>query len=409
MGFVSLRTATREEAAVQHRRRVAAVALEIGRTLGLSESELDVLQEAAACHDIPIQLFAPKVQSRLLADVLGRELPGAPGELEYFSEDAREVISGFQGFSRSQEHSRLMDILWIADALDEHLEVEPYAAGIDTTDEPSLHAVALEHLRATSLEELRRIVPSLPVFPSAALKAITELVRPDVENNILERIAKSDPVLAGRIVSTANSALFAPRSQIRNLAQAISYIGPSLARHILLAAALRPAYSRPGLRPVWQHSLECAEIAGAIAELTKAVLPSEAVLAGLTHDIGMLALSMLGRETQERCSRLTEKGCPSRTSETVVYGFDHAEAGAEVLAAWNFPVDLIDGVRHHHAPEQSESPLGSILYLAEFCSTPDEDLPSVARLQLAASRIKMKLDDLVKLKNPGALAAAFQA
>ena len=402
------KTATREEAAVHHRQRVAAVALEIGREIGLSSSELSILQEAAACHDIPIQLFAPKVHSRLLADVLGREVPGTQGEPAYFSEDARQVITGFQGLGRPQEHSRLMEILWIADALDEHLEVEPYAEGIESADEPSLHTIALEHLRATSLEELRRIVPSLPVFPSAALKAINELVRPDVENNILERIAKSDPVLAGRVVSTANSALFAPRSHIRNLSQAISYIGPSLARHILLAAALRPAYSRPGLRPVWHHALECAEFAAAIAELTHAVLPSEAVLAGLTHDIGMLALSMLGREAQDRCARLTEKGCPSRTSETVVYGFDHAEAGAEVLAAWNFPSDLIDGVRHHHAPEQTGSPLGSILYLAEFCSEPDEDLPSAARLQLAASKIDIKLEDVVRLKSPGTLTAAFQ-
>jgi hypothetical protein len=70
---------------------------------------------------------------------------------------------------------------------------------------------------------------------------------------------------------------------------------------------------------------------------------------------------------------------------------------------------LIDGVRHHHAPEQSESPLGSILYLAEFCCTPDEDLPSAARLQIAASRINMKLAELVALKSPGTLTAAFQA
>jgi HD-like signal output (HDOD) protein len=302
-----------------------------------------------------------------------------------------------------------MEILWVADALDEHFEVEPYAEGVESGDEPSLHTIALEHLRAASLEELRRIVPALPVFPSAALKAITELVRPDVENSALERLAKSDPVMAGRIVSTANSALFAPRSHIRNLAQAISYIGPSLARHILLAAALRPAYSRPGLRPVWQHALECADVAGIIAERTNAVLPAEAVLAGLTHDIGLLALSMLGREAQDRCARLVEKGCPSRTSETVVYGFDHAEAGAEVLSAWNFPLDLIEGVRHHHIPEQSDSPLGSVLYLAEFCCTPDEDLPSAARLQLASSRIGIKVEEIIALKSPGTLTTAFQS
>jgi HD-like signal output (HDOD) protein len=36
--------------------------------------------------------------------------------------------------------------------------------------------------------------------------------------------------------------------------------------------------------------------------------------------------------------------------ETELLGFDHAELGAQVAAAWSFPPDLEEAIRFHHAP-----------------------------------------------------------
>ncbi len=78
-------------------------------------------------------------------------------------------------------------------------------------------------------------------------------------------------------------------------------------------------------------------------------------------------------------------------------GLDHTAIGAEILRHWLMPVDLIDSVEHHHQPERGSSPLASVLYLAEYWSGSQEDLPSLARLRFALDQLEMKPEDTVLL------------
>ena len=57
----------------------------------------------------------------------------------------------------------------------------------------------------------------------------------------------------------------------------------------------------------------------------------------------------------------------------------HGEVGSETLTQWKFPAEIIEAVRWHHRPERSELPLSSLLYLAEFVTESQEDLPSYVR------------------------------
>jgi hypothetical protein len=168
---VSTRTAPRDEAVAQHQKRVASFAVELGRSLELDDEEMDLLEMAAGYYEIPMQLFVPEAESRLLRDVLGREYPLSSGA-EFFPEKVRAVISGLQGQSSTPECCRVMDILWIADALDDHLTAEPYFGLSEGADE-ALHSVALTRLRKASRRDLRRLVPNLPPFPAAALRTVT--------------------------------------------------------------------------------------------------------------------------------------------------------------------------------------------------------------------------------------------
>jgi HD-like signal output (HDOD) protein len=286
----------------------------------------------------------------------------------------------------------------MAEALDQQLEAEPYALGPESSGAANpFSCAAAKNLQRVSTEELRRIAERLPVFPAAALRGLLTLVRPDVDNTQLERIAASDPVLAGRLLATANSARFSARAEIRSLTQAIGYVGTTVARNVLLAALVRPLFRSHGMKALWKHSLEVAEVASRIAALVHALQPPEAFLAGLTHDIGGLAMSVLNPEASARCCRLIDHGCPRRVTEAVVCGADHAQAGEHVLSAWNFPADIVRGVRWHHAPECSDEPLSAILYVSEFWTCSEEDLPSVARLHAAMSRIGLTHERLATI------------
>jgi HD-like signal output (HDOD) protein len=104
-----------------------------------------------------------------------------------------------------------------------------------------------------------------------------------------------------------------------------------------------------------------------------------------------------------------EHGCPQRVTEAVVCGADHAEAGEEILRAWQFPGDFVTAVRWHHAPERSKDPLSAILYITEFWTCSEEDLPSVARLNVAMSRIRLTHEQLATVPCSRGLAEAFAA
>jgi HD-like signal output (HDOD) protein len=157
-------------------------------------------------------------------------------------------------------------------------------------------------------------------------------------------------------------------------------------------------YDSPCMRPLWRHALESADTAAYLALRTQFLSAPEAALAGLVHDIGALAISLLDRGATSACNRLRAAGCPPTVAEWIVCGFDHAEAGAVVLETWGFPTDLVQAVRHHHAPEKSDTALAAMLYLVEFWTCGDEDLPSAVRLDLAAQRLDLSRQAVYALR-----------
>ena len=44
---------------------------------------------------------------------------------------------------------------------------------------------------------------------------------------------------------------------------------------------------------------------------------------------------------------------PFHEVETELLGFDHAELGAQVAAAWSFPPELEEAIRYHHSPHDA--------------------------------------------------------
>ena len=84
----------------------------------------------------------------------------------------------------------------------------------------------------------------------------------------LDRVAKSDQVIAGKMLQAANSAFYSPRQLIKTVSQAISYVGIEDARRILLASAVQPLFSSPRLRRIWKHAVEAAQVAEQIATMS---------------------------------------------------------------------------------------------------------------------------------------------
>ena len=160
-----------------------------------------------------------------------------------------------------------------------------------------------------------------------------------------------------------------------------------------------PLFATETMRKQWEHSLQSAAYAERIADLSNGVDKAEAFLLGLLHDAGRLALSLLPTAVSDSIDRLCDRGCPATVAESVVCGVDHAEAGAHVLAFWKFPASAVEAVRHHHRPELSESPLASVLYLAEVWSDGDGEPVNEDRYRRATQILGAKHSDLLDARH----------
>jgi putative nucleotidyltransferase with HDIG domain len=399
-------TDTRGAVAIRaHCLRVATWSSELASAIGLPECDRKLVEQAAIAHHVPEILVDDQARRRLLAEMHLE----TRGEHPFVSEDVRAVLETLWGKRPIADPAmgKIVAVLEISDDFDQFFESEPLfdADSVDQCTNTSVEAM-MTYLQVTSRADVTRVIDRLPVFPRAAREVVRLVINPDVGPRELEAVAELDPVLAGRLIQTANSAYYSPRQAIGTIFHAVSYIGTETTRRVLLAAALRGNFSSPQAHQLWNHSLDVAQTAELVAMHTSVKIdPSQAFLAGLIHDIGRLAFAIMPSAFQERFQRLTDGGCPPVEVEMCLSGRCHGDVGAETLAQWKFPPEIVEAIRWHHRPERSTLPLTSLLYLAEFITESQEDLPSYVRMNTASRLAGISMGALAEIrqKNAGSL------
>jgi putative nucleotidyltransferase with HDIG domain len=381
-----------------HCLRVATWSSELAGAIGLSESDRNLVEQAALAHHVPEILVDHQAGRRLMAEM--RVQP--KGEQPFVAENVRAVLETLWGRRPISDPAmgKIVAVLEISDDFDQFFESEPLFDGdsLDQCTNSSVEAM-MTYLQVTSRADVSRVIDRLPVFPRAAREVVRQVANPDVGPREMEAVASLDPILAGRLIQTANSAYYSPQFPIGTLFHAVSFIGTETARRVLLAAAIRGNFSSPQAHQLWNHSLDVAQTAELVAMHSSVKIdPSHAFLAGLIHDIGRLAFAMMPVAFQERFQRLTDGGCPPMEVEMCLSGRCHGEVGAETLAQWKFPPEVIEAVRWHHRPERSTLPLSSLLYLAEFITESQEDLPSFVRLNTATRLAGVSMASMAEIR-----------
>jgi len=372
-----------------HCGRVATLATELGAFLDLETSEKQALHRAALLHHVPGVLSGTGM-TRLLRDTLearGSSLP--PGT----------------GGGAFDLHPLARQILDICNAFDEEMEFLPYddrptaqvVAEFARLEGPSYWSLevrrAWHELARISEGDLFRAAAQLPVFPKVAWRAARLMSNENASLSHVSALAASDQVLAASLLQVANSSLYSRGEPARTLDRAIAQIGFDKARRVLLALAARPLFASAKLQYLWRHSVEIAESAAALAQRV-GMVPEEAYLAGLVHDIGRLVMERVPVFPAGLYTGLVEKGCPPVYAEALLAGCDHGAIAATVLRAWQFPADMAAAIRDHHRPELRDNRLSSLLYLAEWRAGGEEDLPSEARLRMALEEAGLKTADV---------------
>jgi putative nucleotidyltransferase with HDIG domain len=199
--------------------------------------------------------------------------------------------------------------------------------------------------------------------PIAARVVLRLLGEPDASPARLARLVEADPSLCARVLALANPER--ERASASSVPRAVMRLGSSAEQALVVAAVASLFSDGDGLAPVGlvAHSVFVAAAAQVAAEVV-GVTRHESFSAGMLHDLGIAALYRMDRERHELCEALAgELGL--EVAERQLFGVTHSDAGAEVLARWQFPTTFVDTLATHHAPASTCPPLARAVILGE--------------------------------------------
>ncbi len=255
-------------------------------------------------------------------------------------------------------------------------------------------------------EPLRHEIAAMPRLTRLVTRFLALTSVPDASASHIAEGLASDVTLAHWLLRQANSGYFNLSRPVTGLADALVVIGTAPLTRMVFAACtadlLRPRLHRyPGDGPTfWLHAFAVGTIARAIVQHVGdacGLVPDEALVAGLLHDVGKRALDPL----------LPRRGGPHAVAlaeERAVTGRDHGAVSALLCVTWELPPIVADAVAHHHEPGDHRG--AAMLALADSLAhhagyglprRPGADeLPMGAWAPLRAS-LDLPRDDLVHL------------
>jgi putative nucleotidyltransferase with HDIG domain len=226
---------------------------------------------------------------------------------------------------------------------------------------------------ARCIEDIRHIA-TLPAVAHQIMRLAND---PKTTVRHLKPVISGDPALCTRMLKIVNSSYYGLPQQVASIDLAVGLLGINAVRNVAVAASLhrlfrnRMPYSDFDARDLWVHSIAVAVGARALAEKSGLVSGDEAFLAGLVHDIGILAeVQAMPQKFAEMAKMLSrERGLLFREAERRVLSATHESFGAALCRKWNFPAQIVCAAGFHHDPMQlprSERALPAIVHVADI-------------------------------------------
>ena len=153
-------------------------------------------------------------------------------------------------------------------------------------------AEALGQLRAY----FRKEHAELPSLPDLAVKIGKAIDDPNNANEAIARLIQLDPALSARLIGVTNSAAFGGFKKVTGIKQATNRLGRQKLRNLVYSCLLKGVFKSTSatlkrrMQELWQHSVHVAALSFVLGRETPGIDAEQALLAGLIHDIGAVAV-----------------------------------------------------------------------------------------------------------------------
>ncbi|MDJ0805210.1 MAG: HDOD domain-containing protein [Gammaproteobacteria bacterium] len=198
-----------------------------------------------------------------------------------------------------------------------------------------------EGLLAQSLsEDLENDCLKLPSLPDVAIRVGQAMKDETTNAHKLAKIIQTDPAITTKLIRAANSPLYAGVSAVDTCKEAVVRLGSSTTHKLVLTFALRELFNtrssvlKNRMQKLWEHSVKVSAICYVLAKLSnKQFNPEHALLAGLLHDIGVIAILSYAE-------RFPDIANDEQELNTVIHDM-RGPIGAQILQTWGFMEDLV--------------------------------------------------------------------
>lgn len=273
-------------------------------------------------------------------------------------------------------------------------------------------ALSLRNLfKNSDLLEIVKDATSIPSLPELYNELMNELSSSSGTAARIGSIISKDLSISVKVLQLVNSSFFGLSRQIDNIGQAVTLLGAETINSIVLTTSVFNKFSEEqinvfGIRKIYAHSVAVGAMAGKLVKLAGLGKrdAEEALLAGMMHDLGLLALIDSGNETwrtlylnQHRSER------PLHVLEREQLGITHAEVGAYLLGVWGLSNTVVEAVAFHHTPGNAPSepfgPLAAVYlanYYSEYQADEANDLVELDQDYLESLGLGDKLTELIE-------------
>jgi len=242
----------------------------------------------------------------------------------------------------------------VEDALASDSVIVPSEAAASSDD------LSLPELERELVRRLKTGRAALPVLPAVAQSAIRLANDPDARITELASLVDTDPPIAARFMSVANSVIYFRGWVTSSTQSAIVRLGLASTRDLLFQVVY--ASTAGGLKryhPAVQASFRRSVTAAHAARVTSRELSIGSeydYMSGLLHDIG-----------ESRIYRILD-GLKAPSTPALVAALVrkyHESAGAEVAMAWKLPTEIVDACAAHHDPTAAATPHVRLVMIAD--------------------------------------------
>jgi len=243
--------------------------------------------------------------------------------------------------------------------------LEPAVAQNDSQVVPSEAAVSsldpnMSELERELIKRLKTGRAALPVLPAVAQSAIRLANDPDARITELASLVDTDPPIAARFMSVANSVIYFRGWVTSSTQSAIVRLGLASTRDLLFQVVY--ATNAGGLKR-YQSAVQASFRRSVLAAHAARVISRELsigsdydYMSGLLHDIG-----------ESRIYRILDGVKAPSSPELVAQLVQkyHESAGAEVAMAWKLPTEIVDACAAHHDNAAAANPHVRLVMLAD--------------------------------------------